>query len=987
MQKVAMRLKSARLAIIAVLGLILFSVQANTPYVAKAETVKETWLQQYDSYLKAFEAARQDKASYADVAAIGKKLLDPSQKKYAKEAKWGTALIKQVLILSELPDTEETEAAFNRVGKEFSIGAGGANWLQGKPLFYKVEFLRWIDANNGIIPNPNEFGSYFSQPDIKDKDPTGAALFYFMASIEEDNPEIRFHRLSEAMIAASKARCGGEFQATISLLLALTAQEVEAKPEEERVARLQLNILHRAENLPNVHPLTAWQIQNQLLAVLNRGAKKKYWPEQEALEVAEKLIGREIPAEVSIKELASLFEKASEVYARVGEQAVADGFSRLVGEIAEVEELRYGTVTSIHVQIAGIYRPSMKFDKVEEQIELALRAARTSGHPALLALALNSQFEQLWTFHRYEEAKSVLEEVEKLGEHHPEIMEIAASERYGLASALHDFKESTKYWDALSPETQKALAPLRVQEILYNGDYEGAQALAKKFDQDPTDLLFYMTGLLAAGQEYETALSFAQELEGGSYSLSPVNRYKIVLLKEFLLWQLGRGKEAYAASIEVEKKSKAFFDSIDMAGFGPQASMAFSFRPELYYRRGEYLASEGKWPEAFAKFQTAHGMIVRQMQPALSSPAGASALKWEPVPFKDAQAKLSNRRLIIYAVLTEKILAFCLTKDGAKIVNLGSQDGLSNLIDQIPDSPQARKKLYDRLLKPCFDDEESELIIVADGIIERIPFLALLALKEDGQGKLPAVYYLSNCHDLLAQASTPKSRSTLVMGGPDFGLGNANDKVIASRSRGSAKRNGGSAWPPLPAARTEAISVARLLGTPAFVGKEATKAQFLKDAPKARILHLATHGFVSPTPRGVMGVLLDDPNKNAGLVFAGANSDPLNGELTALEILQLDLSKVELVCLSACESGLGDMVPGEGLIGLRHAFEVAGARQMLVSLWPVDDEATQALMVGFYSGLKEGLAPSAALRRIQQQMKDEGALIVDWASFILVGPD
>ena len=115
----------------------------------------------------------------------------------------------------------------------------------------------------------------------------------------------------------------------------------------------------------------------------------------------------------------------------------------------------------------------------------------------------------------------------------------------------------------------------------------------------------------------------------------------------------------------------------------------------------------------------------------------------------------------------------------------------------------------------------------------------------------------------------------------------------------------------------------------------------------------------------------------SGIALAGANrgAQPIDdrhrlgddGILTALETAELDLSAAELVVLSACETGLGPVAGGEGLLGLQRAFQVAGARTVVASLWKVDDAATERLMTHFYRNLwqKKGLPPLEALRQAQ----------------------
>jgi hypothetical protein len=131
-------------------------------------------------------------------------------------------------------------------------------------------------------------------------------------------------------------------------------------------------------------------------------------------------------------------------------------------------------------------------------------------------------------------------------------------------------------------------------------------------------------------------------------------------------------------------------------------------------------------------------------------------------------------------------------------------------------------------------------------------------------------------------------------------------------------------------------------------GKEATKQAFRKGVTECRYVHLATHGFFLPAgPGGVPSALTLAPaaqGLGAAVAFTGANRPPQadreDGILTALEAQELDLDGVELAVLSACETGLGTRASGEGLMSLQRAFQVAGARALVSSLWQVDDAAT-----------------------------------------------
>ncbi len=178
--------------------------------------------------------------------------------------------------------------------------------------------------------------------------------------------------------------------------------------------------------------------------------------------------------------------------------------------------------------------------------------------------------------------------------------------------------------------------------------------------------------------------------------------------------------------------------------------------------------------------------------------------------------------------------------------------------------------------------------------------------------------------------------------------------------------------------------------------EQATEDAIRNQAPKHRYLHFATHGFFAPPelksalaaasktgkPDEIGLFMQKDvsgfhPGLLSGIVLAGANRpiDPEkdDGILTALEVAPLDLSGVELAVLSACETGLGETAGGEGLLGLQRAFQVAGAKSVIASLWKVEDNATRLIMTDFYDNLwKKKMSKVEALRQAQLTMLKEG---------------
>ena len=147
-----------------------------------------------------------------------------------------------------------------------------------------------------------------------------------------------------------------------------------------------------------------------------------------------------------------------------------------------------------------------------------------------------------------------------------------------------------------------------------------------------------------------------------------------------------------------------------------------------------------------------------------------------------------------------------------------------------------------------------------------------------------------------------------------------------------------------------------------------------------RILHLATHGFYQAAENETA-----DPLVRAGLALHNANESD-DGVLTAKDAAMLRLRGTQLVVLSACDAGRGEITYADGVIGLQQSLILAGARSQLLTLWPVSDQKTKELMVQFYRNLFQAkMTKSEALRQAQITMANRGIASYYWAPFVLYG--
>ena len=315
-------------------------------------------------------------------------------------------------------------------------------------------------------------------------------------------------------------------------------------------------------------------------------------------------------------------------------------------------------------------------------------------------------------------------------------------------------------------------------------------------------------------------------------------------------------------------------------------------------------------------------------------------------------------------------------------------------------------------IAPYLEDTD-HLLISPDGQLNLLPFEALQ--PEAGGDYLIQQYqisYLNSGRDLLKfDLIEPSTNPAVIVANPDYEV--ADDTVVAQgRSTGDGRRStelNRFKVEPLPGTGAEAEAIRPLLPNADIHTEDEATENLLKSVQSPRILHIATHGFFLPDVERPetqeftnfatfsddrpfpTHALTENPLLRSGLALAGFNtrtSGSEDGVFTALEASQLNLFGTQLVVLSACETGLGDIANGEGVYGLRRAFALAGAESQLMSLWQVSDYGTQSLMARYYEKLTAGMGRSEALREVQLEMIEQGGQYSHpyyWAAFILAG--
>ena len=376
----------------------------------------------------------------------------------------------------------------------------------------------------------------------------------------------------------------------------------------------------------------------------------------------------------------------------------------------------------------------------------------------------------------------------------------------------------------------------------------------------------------------------------------------------------------------------------------------------------------------------------------------ADYLHVEP-PAKGQTEPSEERRMVAFVVRPER--------QEVVIIPLGPSQALAKWIDrwrasygagktppagETDPGRELRKKVWEPLAKHL---EGIKVVLVSpDGPLNGLPWAALpgshpgtFLIHEYAFAVVPVPQLLPEL--LKGGSDRPADCASLVIGNIDF---DAHHRAGEIKSVDQ--------FSPLPGTEAEASAVHELFraafaGKPAelVTGKEATKAAFARQAPTCSYLLVATHGFFLPEPKreetrspgrlrslDVMlfhrDLVTSNPALRSGLVFAGANYATVgqgDAFLTALEASELDLARVDLAVLSACETGLGKVEGGEGVLGLQRAFQLAGARTAVTSLWKVSDAATRALMTRFHGNLWEKrMGKLEALHEAQIWLIQEG---------------
>jgi len=339
------------------------------------------------------------------------------------------------------------------------------------------------------------------------------------------------------------------------------------------------------------------------------------------------------------------------------------------------------------------------------------------------------------------------------------------------------------------------------------------------------------------------------------------------------------------------------------------------------------------------------------------------------------------------------------------------------------------RRLYQQLFKPLLSalGDKKKVIICADGALYYLPFGVLIDEHDRYLVESYQFYYVSTGREILqwSKFASGKSGQAIIIADPQFDFASSQKTASAAsksfetefltrHSRDWRQMGFGQ----LKYTKPEAVAIDSLLKQKGIATKlylqDQAQESVLKSVVSPQILHISTHGFFLPDqpelrkPKEIDGFssigefdrtpALENPLLRCGLAFAGANhaesvKEGEDGLATAMEIAGLDLQGTDLVTLSACLTGVGELRSGEGVYGLHRSFLLASAKTVLASLWSVPDLETKDLMIEFYRRylFGENISKSEALRQaqlavIEQLRKKYGAAHpAYWGAFVCIG--
>lgn len=729
------------------------------------------------------------------------------------------------------------------------------------------------------------------------------------------------------------------------------------KEFESAISTIQAN--NQQTNMPYAIVLNNKAILYQSMGRYDAGAKLL----EEALQVASKIQGSKANS------VLKFFSNLALLYQQMGKYTEAERIYQGLEKRLEKGKPEYANMLN---NVAILYIVMKKDDKVEDMLKRSAGIFKQSmGETSPAYAKVVSDLGNFLRYKgRYDEAAQMLKAVlanreEALGSDHPlsvqskEDLAILYWKQKNYAEAYPLYKdvmeksldfinryfppmseaEKTRYWDMMSPRFQR----------FYNFAIDASSSISSAI----TDVF-----------EYRLATKGLLLSSTRKVSESILNSGNKGLISDYMTWidQKEQLTELYAYSKDELKEQGVNLDSLQDAANKMEKRLSETSNEFARY----YFTAKTRFAEVQGKLKSDEALI-------------------EMIKLRYFDQVLLDSSRYIGLVVTK-----------------GKSDPTMVIMPNGTDMEGKYAKTYRLSMKNKINDEKSygwfweplespvkdkkRIYVSLDGVYNQIN---LYTLKKPGGDFLINTYdivLIGNGKDLVTgarkQSGAPSKKATLI-GYPDYG-----SPTI----------------PELPATKTEVDGINKVLKTSGYqvsewVQKDATEAN-LKSAQKISVLHIATHGyFLQDVDKASwpIGVAADNAKDNvllrSGLMFTGASDadkhtagleNNSNGIMTSYEAMDLDLKGTNLVVLSACETGLGEIKAGEGVYGLQRAFLVAGAESIIMSLWKVDDAATQQLMNNFYTNWTKSGNIEKAFKQAQLQLMTKYKEPYYWGAFVMM---
>ena len=766
--------------------------------------------------------------------------------------------------------------------------------------------------------------------------------------------------------------------------LALLYRDQGRYGEAERLYEEALGL--RRELLGERHPSVASSLNNLALLYRDQGrygeAERLY---EEALGLRRELLGERHP------DVASSLNNLAGLYSAQGRYGEAERlYEEALGLTRELLGERHPDVASSLNNLALLYSDQGRYGEAERLLEEALGLTREllgERHPDV-AIRLNNLAGLYRAQGRYGEAERLYEEAlalrrELLGERHPDV-----------AQSLNNL--ALLYWrqGRLNQALSTLQASLEVEESVLTRNLIGGSEAEKQ------------TYLSTFGWSRAAILSLhlgdmASNAEAAQVALTTVLQRKGRLLDLFTT-----ARQSLRQQLTPE--GQALLEELDQA-HGELSRLTFQppgaggLSPDAYTQQVAALEAKiADLQEDLTRYSQQFQLLSQPIElTAIQSLLPASSALVEFVRYRAYDPKAGDSG----AYQDVRYAAYILKPDGEiRGVDLGAAAAIEPRIAALravlrnpnfpaPQVQSAAHELEKLILAPLRGELTgvNHLLVSPDAALNLIPFEALV----DGSGEYLvesyAISYLTSGRDLLRlQRDYASATPALLVADPYLARAEEPSPVEPPsedpiRDSDLRQRN----FPPLPGTAEETRLIAASLPEADLRQGAAATETAIKQANRPWILHVATHGFFEPAG-GSPEATRANPLLRSGLVLAGFRREQLGAEdgiLSALEISGLNLLGTELVVLSACDTGLGDLSVGEGVYGLRRGLVLAGSESQVISLWRVQDQSTQELMVAYYENLLLGQGRSAAFRSVQLEMiaGEEYAHPYYWAGFISSG--